>query len=158
MPLKVRSAQCSAVLQSIDELEQRAISFMQSAFGGRVLIEEVSGSMEDLFEALERVRDLFASMSDALRPDCNFPWGFGFAPLAAPRTAYFREVLSVWVDLGGELRVSRHPLSGETRGPLWRFFAATIEPVIGADVISPASFPGVVATIGRSWQRKPRAP
>jgi len=52
-------------------------------------------------------------------------------PKANPRGWFQFYVLKAWIELGGQLRISRHPTTGEIRGPLARYFAAVTGPVPG---------------------------
>ncbi len=60
----------------------------------------------------------------------------------APRAWYLYAVLSAWTDVGGALRISRHPLTGRISGPLARYFAAVTQPIIGGSI---ESLPDIVA-------------
>jgi hypothetical protein len=61
-----------------------------------------------------------------------------------PKFMYEFKVLRIWTSLGGELRLSRHPLDGSIRGPLARFFRAVTVPVMGPSAPSPESLPEIV--------------
>jgi len=61
-----------------------------------------------------------------------------------PKLMYEFKVLSTWTELGGELRVSRHPKKGKIQGPLARFFRAVTVPVMGTSAPSPESLPDIV--------------
>jgi len=52
-------------------------------------------------------------------------------PKANPRGWFQFYVLEAWFELGGQLRISRHPTTGEIRGPLARYVAAVTGPVPG---------------------------
>jgi hypothetical protein len=52
-------------------------------------------------------------------------------PRANPRGWFQFHVLEIWTQLGGQLRISRHPTTGKVRGPLARYFAAATQPVPG---------------------------
>ena len=60
------------------------------------------------------------------------------------REELYSEVLRVWTDvLGRELRVSKDP-NDVARGPLWRFFQAAVEPIMGESCPKATSFPDIV--------------
>jgi len=143
--LKMRTLLCEKILREIDQLRDSVVEFAQAAFGGQRLQADIGADLEDAFESLSGMRDFFSDLGSVLGPDSVMHFGCSFAPFTPPRATYFRGVLDVWLHLGGELKISRHPVSGDVRGPLWRYFAAAIEPVTGADAISAASFPGLVA-------------
>ncbi|HEV2550808.1 MAG TPA: hypothetical protein VGU20_26080 [Stellaceae bacterium] len=66
-------------------------------------------------------------------------------PMASPKAHYQSDVLSAWTKLGGKLKISRHPLTGKTKGPLSRYFSAVTEPVYGG---SPESLHAIVKRHG----------
>jgi hypothetical protein len=69
-----------------------------------------------------------------------------FASAEQVRTAYFRGVLSEYLRLGGKLGIA-HRAAQEVSGPLWKFFSASVAPVMGIageTIIEPSSFPEVV--------------
>jgi hypothetical protein len=53
-----------------------------------------------------------------------------------PRVAFLFRVLEIWTQLGGMLRLSRHPRTNLVTGPLARYFAAATQPVIGGSLES----------------------
>jgi hypothetical protein len=53
-----------------------------------------------------------------------------------PRVAFLFRVLEIWTQLGGMLRLSRHPRTNRVTGPLARYFAAATQPVIGGSLES----------------------
>jgi hypothetical protein len=55
-------------------------------------------------------------------------------PKAGLRVRFQFDVLKVWTDLGGELKISRHPVSGKIGGPLARYFSAVTQPVHGGSL------------------------
>jgi hypothetical protein len=55
---------------------------------------------------------------------------------ASPRVLFIFCVLKVWTNLGGKLRISRHPKTNKIKGPLARYFAAATHPVIGGSLES----------------------
>jgi hypothetical protein len=61
-----------------------------------------------------------------------------------PRTLYFQQILSLWTELGGEMKFSRNALSGEVGGPLVRFFQAVTGPVLLRDAPSLESLPDII--------------
>jgi hypothetical protein len=60
------------------------------------------------------------------------------------RLHYQSDVLEIWARLGGELQSSRHPKTGEPRGPCIRFFQAVTTPVMGASAYSLESLPAII--------------
>jgi hypothetical protein len=72
-------------------------------------------------------------------------------PKTTAKSAYHSDVLDVWTELGGKLKISRHPNTGKLGGPLARYFSAVTLPVHGG---SPESLPDIierhVARKGRS--------
>ncbi len=63
---------------------------------------------------------------------------------ANPRLEYQSKVLEIWVQLGGNLRISRHYRSQRVQGPLAKYFFAVVRPVMGEATPSPESLPGIV--------------
>jgi integrase len=64
---------------------------------------------------------------------------------ASPRVRFQSCVLLIWVaDLGGQLRLSRHPKSGTIQGPLVKYFFAVTLPVMGVNTPSPESLPDII--------------
>jgi hypothetical protein len=61
-----------------------------------------------------------------------------------PRTMYFQQVLSLWTELGGEMKFSRNAISGEVGGPLVRFFQVVTAPVMRSDSPSLESIPDII--------------
>jgi hypothetical protein len=62
----------------------------------------------------------------------------------SPRLEYQSKVLKIWVQLGGNLRISRHYKSQRVQGPLAKYFFAVVRPVMGSAVPSPESLPSIV--------------
>jgi hypothetical protein len=61
-----------------------------------------------------------------------------------PARVFQSFVLAVWTRLGGKLQSSRHPKTGEPRGPCIRFFQAVTNPVMGASAPSLESLPAII--------------
>jgi hypothetical protein len=53
---------------------------------------------------------------------------------ANPQIQFRFRVLKIWTNLGGQLGISRHPLTGKVKGPLAKYFAAVTQPVIGGSL------------------------
>jgi hypothetical protein len=62
-------------------------------------------------------------------------------PRTTLKSDYHGAVLRVWTELGGKLKVSRHPATGKIKGPLVRYFSAVTQPVHGG---SPESLPDII--------------
>ena len=62
-------------------------------------------------------------------------------PKTTAKAAYHSDVLDVWTDFGGKLKISRHPNTGKIKGPLARYFSAVTQPVHGG---SPESLPDII--------------
>ena len=92
---------------------------------------------EDL-RALARIRDRAKKEAKAEK----FPTEG--AHYGNSKLMYEFKVLLIWTFLGGELRVSRHPISQKIQGPLARFFRAVTVPVMGASAPSPESLPDII--------------
>jgi hypothetical protein len=72
-----------------------------------------------------------------------------------PRMYYYRDLLRIWTrKIGGQLRFSRHPISGEPRGPLIRFLRAATGPVLGAEAPSVESLADAINREKRLRDRK----
>jgi hypothetical protein len=74
------------------------------------------------------------------------------------RVWYESFVLCTWTDLGGALKISRHPKTHAVRGPLARFFEAVARPVMRAQMPSLESLPDIVRRqklelAARNWLR-----
>lgn len=50
-------------------------------------------------------------------------------PKASSRGWFQFDVLEIWTELGGQLRISRHPRTKKITGPLARYFAAVTGPI-----------------------------
>ena len=61
-----------------------------------------------------------------------------------PKFMFHFKVLLIWTELGGELRISRHPRHGTVQGPLARFFRAVTVPVMGASFSSLEGLPDII--------------
>src|SRR5262249_48955612 len=57
-------------------------------------------------------------------------------PKATRRQWFHFHVLHVWTELGGKLQFSRHPTTGQIKGPLARYFVAATQPVCGGSLES----------------------
>jgi hypothetical protein len=68
-------------------------------------------------------------------------------PKVNPRSWYQFRVLNVWTDLGGKLRISRHPIKKCVTGPLARFFSAATQPVLRSTSVE--TLPDVLERHGR---------
>lgn len=66
-------------------------------------------------------------------------------PQDIAKLTYYDAVFAVWTAAGGQLRTSRHPLTGAVTGPLVRFFLAAVRPVMGQDTPREATIKGIVA-------------
>ena len=95
-----------------------------------------SDPYRDDLRALMRIKIM--SSSRVVDLTARFDDGF---PKATPKAWYQSVVLEEWVGLGGRLKISRHPLNGQIKGPLARYFSAVTEPVHGG---SPESLPDIV--------------
>jgi hypothetical protein len=62
-------------------------------------------------------------------------------PKVSAKAYYQCRVLRLWTQMGGKLGISRHPVSGKTKGPLARYFSAVTQPVHGG---SPESLHAIV--------------
>jgi hypothetical protein len=62
-------------------------------------------------------------------------------PEGTLKSWYQFAVLEVWTELGGKLKISRHPIKGKIKGPLVKYFSAVTEPVHGG---SPESLPDII--------------
>jgi hypothetical protein len=82
-------------------------------------------------------------------------------PKATRRRWFQFHVLHVWTELGGELRFSRHPTTGEIKGPLARYFTAATQPVCGGSLESLRDIlkrqQSMLAAV-KQWAAKMRAP
>lgn len=144
--LQNRAAICDRLLSDIDRVSDDVVEFVVATYGGQALFPEICADLDGVLEDLSDARQLFSEMRAALDPDHLLHYGLGFAPTAPARTVYQHTVLDVWLRLGGQLKISRHPLSGEVSGPLWRYFQSAAAPVMGSDMPSPASFPRLVSS------------
>jgi hypothetical protein len=79
--------------------------------------------------AVARLNAMAVARLAGLEIDDGFP--------KATRRRWFQfHVLHVWTELGGELQFSRHPTTGEIKGPLARYFVAATQPVCGGSLQS----------------------
>jgi hypothetical protein len=109
--------------------KQRA-EVMQILLMARSNIVNLGGEVPELPWA---TRDTLASIA-------GDPILDGF-PNASPKSLYHSAVLEVWTELGGKLKISRHPNTHKTKGPLARYFSAVTQPVHGG---SPESLHGII--------------
>jgi hypothetical protein len=61
-----------------------------------------------------------------------------------PQWIFELKILQIWMDLGGKLKISRHPKSQKVQGPLAKYFLAVTEPVMGNATPSLESLPDIV--------------
>jgi hypothetical protein len=71
------------------------------------------------------------------------------------RRHYFRQVLSFWMKLGGELKYSRNPHTKKLGGPLIRFFQTVTNPVLGDQAPALESVKDIIEREHRLLMGKP---
>jgi hypothetical protein len=79
----------------------------------------------------------------------SFWWGVAIIKTSTgrldPPIVYLQSVLWMWKEkFGGELKISRHPHSGQIGGPLARYIDAVAAPVMGRDAPSPNSYRSII--------------
>jgi hypothetical protein len=92
----------------------------------------------EMLENLSREAAGFGNTYNKEDAKLDPPW------LSKPREAYVDLVLNTWCELGGQLRISRHPRSEKVQGPLARYFLAVARPVLGTAMLSLESLRDII--------------
>ena len=104
------------------------------------LLAENAEYLQRPFEDLSVIQDFAEEMAEMVQrrpPELRH--------YDVPRMIYEWEILEVWIALGGQLGISRHPRTGKVQGPLARFFRAVTVPVMGASAPALETLRDVIA-------------
>jgi hypothetical protein len=126
--------------QVISGMAERDLELLARAgFTAKDRQAHVSHEYREDFVVLDRFKDRTARYAEAYE---RYPTEG--AHFDNPKFMFQFKVLLIWTELGGELRISRHPKHGNVQGPLARFFRAVTVPVMGALAPSPESLPDII--------------
>lgn len=138
---------------SFDHAEARDLAQSLQALLAYDFIEKNYAS---LYRELDRFIQTMDGLSDIRRQQSNDDKrrGIKTRPQDKAKFSYYDAVLKAWQDAGGRLATSKHPITGDVRGPLVRFFLAAVTPVMSEHSPTAATIPGIVTAARKRIQAR----
>jgi hypothetical protein len=130
-----------------EEFQHAALSYFEKHLSSEVSSVKLKARLEEHLECLSQdvlnlqLAPVFLNTSKYIR---HYDFDMVHHYRNPPRYALYFSTLEVWWRLGGNLQISRNPISRKISGPLTRYFFAVTSPVMGASTPQPESLRDII--------------